>query len=183
MSPELAKRLVAGLKDAGINFVTYLPESRLSDIIPLIRDDPDFQMVSTCHEGTAVTIACGAALVGKRTAIYCEATGFVQSMYNLQSMAMQFGLPVLFLISYTGSPGDKANSLSFTLWGRLLEAQIRTQGLQYRVLEDGHDLETRVADMAWAAQFSKMPTCLLFTGEFTDFPGMLRRDRHAPANP
>ncbi|HKU14935.1 MAG TPA: thiamine pyrophosphate-binding protein [Steroidobacteraceae bacterium] len=181
MTPELAQRLVAGLKDAGINFVSYLPESRLSDIIPLIRDDPDFTMISTCHEGTAVTLACGAALVGKRTAVYCEATGFVQAMYNLQSMAMQFGLPVLFLISYTGSPGDKANSLSFSLWGRLLEAQIRTLGLQYRVLEDGHDLETRVSDMAWAAQFSKMPTCLLFTGEFTSFPGMLRRDRNTNA--
>jgi len=130
---------------------------------------------SLCHEGTAVTIACGAALVGKRAVVYCEATGFVLSMYNLQSMAMQFGLPIMFLISYTGSPGDKANSLSFSLWGRLLEAQIQTLGLQYRVLEDGHDLETRVADMAWAAQFSKFPTCLLFTGEFTAFPGLLKR--------
>jgi sulfopyruvate decarboxylase TPP-binding subunit len=181
MTPELAQRLVAGLKEAGIDFVSYLPESRLSDIIPLIRDDPSFTMVKTCHEGTAVTLACGAALVGKRPAVYCEATGFVQAMYNLQSMAMQFGLPVLFLISYVGSPGDKANSLSFSLWGRLLEPQIRTLGLQYRVLEDGHDLETRVADMAWAAQFSKMPTCLLFTGEFTGFPGMLRRDRNQGA--
>ena len=99
MTPELAKRLVAGLKDAGIDFFSYLPESRLSDIIPLIRDDPSFTMIKTCHEGTAVTLACGAALVGKRPVVYCEATGFVLSMYNLQSVAMQFGLPVLFLIS------------------------------------------------------------------------------------
>jgi sulfopyruvate decarboxylase TPP-binding subunit len=181
MTPELAQRLVAGLKEAGIDFFSYLPESRLSDIIPLIRDDPSFTMVKTCHEGTAVTLACGAALVGKRPAVYCEATGFVLSMYNLQSVAMQFGLPVLFLISYVGSPGDKANSLSFSLWGRLLEAQIQTLGLQYRVLEDGHDLETRVADMAWAAQYSKLPTCLLFTGEFTGFPDMLKRDRQTTA--
>jgi sulfopyruvate decarboxylase TPP-binding subunit len=175
MTPELAQRFVAGLKEAGIDFFTYLPESRLSDILPLIRNDPSFTMVATCHEGTAVTLACGAALVGKRAVVYCEATGFVLSMYNLQSMAMQFGLPIMFLISYTGSPGDKANSLSFSLWGRLLEAQIQTLGLQYRVLEDGHDLETRIADMAWAAQFSKFPTCLLFTGEFTAFPGLLKR--------
>ena len=106
MTPELAQRLVAGLKEAGIDFVSYLPESRLSDIIPLIRDDSSFTMIKTCHEGTAVTLACGAALVGKRPAVYCEATGFVQSMYNLQSVAMQFGLPVLFLISYVGSPGE-----------------------------------------------------------------------------
>ena len=40
MKDELAKRLVQSLKDAGINFVTYLPETRLSQIVPLIRDDP-----------------------------------------------------------------------------------------------------------------------------------------------
>jgi hypothetical protein len=38
-----------------------------------------------------------------------------------------------------------------------------------------------VADMAWAAQFSKLPTCLLFTGEFTGFPDMLKRDRQPSA--
>jgi hypothetical protein len=35
--------------------------------------------------------------------------------------------------------------------------------------------------MAWAAQFSKLPTCLLFTGEFTHFPGMLDRNRQPNA--
>jgi sulfopyruvate decarboxylase TPP-binding subunit len=40
MEDQLAKRLVQSLKDAGINFVTYLPETRLSQIIPLIQDDP-----------------------------------------------------------------------------------------------------------------------------------------------
>ena len=117
MAPELAQRLVAGLKEAGIDFFTYLPESRLSDIIPLIRNDPSFTMVATCHEGTAVTIACGAALVGKRAVVYCEATGFVLSMYNLQSMAMQFGLPIMFLISYTGSPGTRRTASPFRCGG------------------------------------------------------------------
>jgi sulfopyruvate decarboxylase TPP-binding subunit len=171
MTPELARRLVAGLKEAGIDFISFLPESRLSDMIPLIRDDPSFMLIRTCHEGTAVTLACGAALVGKRPAVYTEATGFVLSMYNLESTAMQFGLPILYLISYVGSPGDMVNSTTFSLWGRRLEAQIQSLGLQYRVLEDGYNLETRVVDMARAAQSAKMPACLLFTGEFTTFAG------------
>ncbi len=171
MTPELARRLVAGLKEAGIDFISFLPESRLSDILPLIRDDPSFLLVRTCHEGTAVSLACGAALVGKRPAVYTEATGFVLSMYNLESVAIQFGLPILFLIAYVGSPEDKANSFAFSLWGRRLEAQIQSLGLQYKVLEDGHNLEIRIADMVRAAQAAKMPACLLFTGEFTTFSG------------
>ncbi len=89
MTPELARRLVAGLKEAGIDFITFLPESRLSDMIPLIRDDPSFMLIRTCHEGTAVTLACGAALVGRRPAVYTEGTGFVLSMYSLESTAMR----------------------------------------------------------------------------------------------
>ena len=47
MKDELAKRLVQSLKDAGIDFVTYLPETRLSQIIPLIQDDPEMELIAS----------------------------------------------------------------------------------------------------------------------------------------
>jgi len=34
MQAELAQRIVGGLRDAGIGFVSYLPETRLSQILP-----------------------------------------------------------------------------------------------------------------------------------------------------
>ena len=34
MTPELAERVVSGLKAAGIDFVAYLPESRLIEMLP-----------------------------------------------------------------------------------------------------------------------------------------------------
>lgn len=171
MTPELAKLTMAGLKAAEIDFVSLLPESRMPDLLPLVEADPDVTMVRASHEGTAVTFACGAALGGRRPAVYMEATGFVAAMYNIESTAMQFGLPLLLLVTYVGSPGDQANSTTFSLWGRRLEAQIQALGLQYRVLEDGHKLETRIGDMARAARSAKQPACLLFTGEFTTFTG------------
>ena len=39
MEAELAQRIVSGLRDAGIGFVSYLPETRLSQILPLLRED------------------------------------------------------------------------------------------------------------------------------------------------
>src|SRR5207244_12108857 len=62
MKDDLAKRLVQSLKDAGINFVTYLPETRLSQIIPIIRDDPDMELVLVASEVEAVTIAAGVSV-------------------------------------------------------------------------------------------------------------------------
>lgn len=171
MDQDLARTMYEGLKQAEIDFVSFLPESRLSALIPLIVEDPEITVARTSHEGTAVLLGCGAWLGGKRPAVYMEATGFVASMYSLESTAMQFGLPLLLLVSYIGSPGDKANSTTFSLWGRRLEAQLQALGLQYRILEDGQNLETRIVDMARAARSAKQPGCLLFTGEFTVFGG------------
>jgi sulfopyruvate decarboxylase TPP-binding subunit len=167
LTPELARQLVDGLKEAEVDFISFLPESRMGGMVPLLASDGSFIVVRASHEGTAVALACGAALVGRRSAVYTEGTGFVASMYTLESTAMQFGLPLLFLVSYVGSPGDDGNSNTFSLWGRRLESQIQALGLQYRVLEDGHDLKRRIVEMARAAQSAKLPACLLFTGEFT----------------
>ena len=38
MEAELAKKIVDSLREAGVNFVTYLPETRLSQILPLLGD-------------------------------------------------------------------------------------------------------------------------------------------------
>ena len=56
MENQLAKRLVQGLKAAGINFITYLPETRLSQIIPLIRNDPAMALVPVASEAAVLTV-------------------------------------------------------------------------------------------------------------------------------
>jgi sulfopyruvate decarboxylase subunit alpha len=72
MNVELAKRTVAGLKEAGINFVSYIPETRLSEILPLMAADDSFMLAPVSSEAEAVGIAAGAALGGKRAAVYME---------------------------------------------------------------------------------------------------------------
>jgi sulfopyruvate decarboxylase TPP-binding subunit len=63
MKIELAKRTVAGLKQAGINFVSYIPETRLSEILPVMKADDFFVLAPVASEAEAVGIAAGAALV------------------------------------------------------------------------------------------------------------------------
>jgi sulfopyruvate decarboxylase subunit alpha len=167
MDAALAERVVEGLRQAGIDFFSLLPESRLRQVVALVEADDRFTVVRAAHEGTAVGIACGAALAGRRAAISMEATGFFASAYSLISTGIQFGLPLLFLISYVGSPGDHGSSYTFSRWGRQIERQIGILGLQYSVLEHGDRLEHRIVEMARAAQDAKYPAAVLFTGEFT----------------
>jgi sulfopyruvate decarboxylase TPP-binding subunit len=42
VKPEAAEKVVVGLKQAGIDFVTYLPETRLSELLPPLRANESF---------------------------------------------------------------------------------------------------------------------------------------------
>jgi len=54
MKTELAKRTVAGLKEAGVNFVSYIPETRLSEILPVMKADDFFMLAPVASEAEAV---------------------------------------------------------------------------------------------------------------------------------
>lgn len=167
MDAELAERLVNGLKEAGINFVTYLPETRLSQILPLMRKDSSFQLVPVASEAEGISIAAGAALVGKQTASYMEGTGIFVSAYNLLMVGVRLGVPMLLLVSFVGSFEDARNSFRFAPTGISMESQLKTLGIQYRVLDSGNNLEAKIQDAARMTNALKLPVALLFTGEFT----------------
>lgn len=176
MRPESARKVVDGLKAAGVNFVSFLPESRINDIVPLIEQDKHFTLVRASHEGTAVSIACGAALVGKTSAAYMEGTGFILSLYQLLGVSYRRGVPLLLLVAYVGSPGDKAQSMTFAGfgglgWGGKIEPLLNAVGIPYRIVEDDQDIGLRIQEMVKTAQSRQSPACLLFTGDFTTFTG------------
>src|SRR5918994_4019181 len=90
MEQELAQKLVTGLHEAGIDVITYLPETRLSQILPLIRSDDSFKLIPVSSEAEAITIGAGAALGGKQVAVYMECTGLYVSCYSILSIAKTF---------------------------------------------------------------------------------------------
>jgi phosphonopyruvate decarboxylase len=168
MKDELAKRLVQGLKDAGINFVTYLPETRLSQIIPLIRDDPRMELIATASEQEAVTIAAGAILGGKQAAVYMENTVVYVSSYSLLAVGKQLGVPTLLVVGYLGGVPDRRNSFLYATIGSHTVPLLHGLGIEYMVLEDGNKLEEKIKDAVRAANALRGPFALLFAGEFSE---------------
>lgn len=163
----LVEKLVAELRNAGINFVTYLPETRLSGILPVLEADPFFQLVAVASEAEAVTIASGAALVGKVPACYMEGTGLFVCSYNLLTVSVRLGIPLLLLISYVGSFADQRNSFRFAPTGIRTEQQLKALNVQYRIVGCRADLETGINDAVRMMHALKQPVALLFTGDFT----------------
>ena len=168
MKAELAHRTVAGLKEAGINFVSYIPETRLSEILPLMKADESFTMVPVASEAEAVGIAAGASLGGKGAAVYMEGTGLFVSTYNLLTIGERYGVPMLLLIAYVGSFEDQRNSYLFSHYGNKTKGILETLGIQYLIVDSAGKLEAQIKDAVRMMHALKLPVALLFTGEFTE---------------
>jgi sulfopyruvate decarboxylase TPP-binding subunit len=167
MEAELAKKIVNGLREAGVNFVTYLPETRLSQILPLLREDPSFELVPVASEAEGITIAAGAVLGGKQATCYLESTGLYVSSYSLITMGKQLGVPILLLVSFLGGYEDQRNSFLYATIGIRAIPLLQGLGIEYRVLEDGSNLEGKIKDAVRAMNSLRAPVALLFAGEFT----------------
>ena len=159
--------MVTGLRQAGIDVIPYLPETRLSQILPLLRQDSRFKLVPVASESEAVTIGAGAALAGKQVAIYMECTGLYVSCYSMLSVAKRFGVPLLLLIAYLGSFADQRNNSVYAVSGAYVTPVLEALEIQYRVVEQAEQLETCIIDATRHTNALKHPVALLFSGEFT----------------
>jgi sulfopyruvate decarboxylase subunit alpha len=167
MDQKLADDLVGSLRAAGIDFITYLPETRLSEIIPLLQRDTSFQMVPVGSEAEGVSIAAGAALGGKVVASYMEGTGVYVSCYNILTVGVRYGVPMLLLVSYVGSFEDQRNSFLYVQRGTKLIPQLEALDVQYQVIRNSDGLERKVKDAVRMMNALKQPVALLFTEDFT----------------
>jgi phosphonopyruvate decarboxylase len=167
MEQELAARMVRGLGEAGIDFMSYLPESRLSQILPLMRSDPRFRMAPAASEADAVSVAVGATLGGKQSACYMESTGIFVSSYQLVVVALHLKVPVLLLVGHLGGFDDQRNSFLYSLPGRLLLPQLEALDIEYSVVKNGDHIEYDIKTAVRTMNALREPVALVFTGDFT----------------
>ena len=167
MEAELAARIVGSLKEGGISFVSYLPETRLSEIVPLFREDPSFMVVPVANESEAISIAAGASLGGRPAAVYMEGSGVYVGSFNLLCLGKRLGVPMLLIVAYYGSLLDTRNSFLYAMPGIHLIPILKSLDIQYEVFQNGDSLETRIKGCVKMMHAIKQPVALLFTGEFT----------------
>jgi sulfopyruvate decarboxylase subunit alpha len=167
MDQDLATSTVEQIRRSGIDFIAYLPETRLSELLPLLEAEESLRLVPVASEAEAVTIASGAALVGKQSAVYMEGTGLFVCSYNLLTVSVRVGVPLLLLISYVGSSADQRNSFRFAPTGIRTEQQLKALGIEYQIIGDSRALASGIVDAVRMMNALKQPVALLFTGEFT----------------
>ena len=134
MQEATVRAIVDGLKDAGIDFVVYMPDSFFFETIGMLERDPAFECVSVPNESVGMCLAAGAWLGGRKPVMLMENTGLFVAMNALTRFHQPFGIPVLMLISYRGDAGD--GFWMVTDIGRAFEPVLHDLGIAYERVDE-----------------------------------------------
>src|ERR1700758_4486355 len=149
------------LKKCGIGLLSALPETWLVHLIRMAEEDPEMTLVRLAKEEEGVGISAGAHFAGVSSAMLMQNHGFLASINGIVSFALLYRIPLLMLISYRGSFGEKDPWQ--TQGGNVTEPLLRAMNIPYSFLDVPVSVEKRIAQAHTLAESSLQPVALLLT--------------------
>lgn len=156
-----SKLIYETLKGCDIRVVSALPETWLVHLIRMTDEDPDMILVRLAKEEEAVGISAGAHFAGVKSAMLMQNHGFMASINGIVSFAHLYKIPLLMLISYRGSFGERDPWQ--TQGGNVTEPLLRALGIPYFFLDGVETVEKRIRQAQTLAESSLQPVAVLLT--------------------
>jgi sulfopyruvate decarboxylase subunit alpha len=163
MQARAVEEVVQGLKKAGVDFISLLPDSDFSELQGRVGSDKDFTYVPVSSEAIGVGVCAGAWLSGKKPSLLVPTSGLLVAAWPLTSLCMAWGLPLLLLIPYRGDIGD-----AFWLMGPYkdtTEPLLRVLNIPYVVISRTEELSKAIIDAQGSTISWQRPVAVLLTGE------------------
>ena len=107
---NISKKIISNLKKSGVNFYLSVPCKLLANMIDILEQDDEIYYSSVPREEEGMGICAGAYLGGKFPCIMMQNTGIGNSVNAIVSLIQLYQLPIIFLISYRGTPGEKVGA-------------------------------------------------------------------------
>src|SRR5215831_9717290 len=161
VSQTNSKIIYEALKKNGIGLVSALPETWLVHLIRMADDDPEMILVRLAKEEEAVGISAGAHFAGVKSAMLMQNHGFLASINGIVSFAHLYKIPLLMLISYRGSLGERDPWQ--TQGGNVTEPVLRALRIPYAFLDAAESVKKRTRQAQALAESSLQPVALLLT--------------------
>src|SRR5437660_3279120 len=161
VSQTNSKIIYEALKKNGIGLVSALPETWLVHLIHIAEDDPEMTLVRLAKEEEAVGISAGAHFAGVKSAMLMQNHGFMASINGIVSFAHLYKIPLLMLISYRGTFGERDPWQ--TQGGNVTERLLRALGIPYLFLDQGETVKKRIRQAQTLAESSLQPVAVLLT--------------------
>ena len=154
-----SKLVYEALKECDIRLVSALPETWLVHLIRMAEEDPTTTLVRLAKEEEAVGISAGAHFAGVKSAMLMQNHGFLAAINGIVSFAHLYKIPLLMLISYRGSFGEKDPWQ--TQGGNLTEPLLRALRIPYIFLDSVETVKKRIRQAQTLAESSLRPVAIL----------------------
>jgi sulfopyruvate decarboxylase subunit alpha len=156
-----SKAIYEALKNCDIRLLSALPETWLVHLIRMADEDPETILVRLAKEEEAVGISAGAHFAGVKSAMLMQNHGFMASINGIVSFAHLYKIPLLMLISYRGSFGERDPWQ--TQGGHATEPLLRALGIPYFLLHHADKVGKRIRQAQTLAESSLQPVAVLLT--------------------
>ena len=103
---EISQQIISNLKKGGADFFLSVPCKLLANMITILEADNDIYYSAIPREEEGMGICAGAYLGNKLPCIMMQNTGLGNSVNSIVSLLQLYQMPVVFLISYRGTPGE-----------------------------------------------------------------------------
>jgi sulfopyruvate decarboxylase subunit alpha len=127
----------------------------------MAEEDPETVLVRLAKEEEGVGISAGAHLAGVKSAMLMQNHGFLASINGIVSFAHLYKIPLLMLISYRGTFGERDPWQ--TQGGNVTESLLRAMSIPYSRLDQIETVEKRIRQAQTLAESSLQPVALLLT--------------------
>ena len=137
------REFTSGLEHHGFDFFTGVPCSLIEDLIAVLERGRQ-PYVAAVREDSAVGLAAGAWLGGRRPVVLMQNSGLGTSLNALASLSLMYGFPALLLVTWRGFGGKDAPE--HILMGEISPPLLDLLGVPHRVLA----VDSLHRDLAWA---------------------------------
>jgi len=159
---SLNSRLIySALKECEIRLLSALPETWLVHLIGLAEQDPEMTLIRLAKEEEGIGISAGAHFAGVKSAMLLQNHVFLASINGIVSFAHLYKIPLLMLISYRGSLGERDPWQ--TQGGNVTEPLLRALGIPCSFLDAAETVRKRIRHAQTLAESSLQPVAVLLT--------------------
>jgi phosphonopyruvate decarboxylase len=134
-----SREFLAALEENGYSFFAGVPCSLLKGVIRRFDAEPKWGYVSATREDSALGMAAGAWMAGRKPAVFMQNSGLGVSLNALASLHAIYRIPTLVVVTWRGQGGHDAPE--HIVMGAIMEPYFSMLEMPWRVLT-----KERVAD-------------------------------------
>jgi sulfopyruvate decarboxylase TPP-binding subunit len=147
------------LREAGISFAAYLPDTLNHPLVRRLEADPAFLCVGCTREDEGIAIAMGAFFGGRWPVLLTEGSGLGLSGLILARGIVQRS-PLLILASHNSALGERHDYHAATR--RVTEPLLDALHIPYVVVRDGGEAPLLIREAQLTVRGERRPVAVLF---------------------